>query len=109
MSDLPQVTDANFETEVLGSTIPVIVDFWAAWCPPCVAMGPIFERVAAKFEGKVRFVKMDVQSNPEAPSNLGVMAIPTVIAFKKGEAADRLTGLTDEMTLTNFASGLLQG
>ncbi len=102
------ITDENFETEVLKSDIPVMVDFFAEWCGPCKMMGPIFEEVGAKFEGKVKFVKLNVDEARETAMKYGVMSIPTIIVFTKGEVSETLVGLQDEDTLEAKAEGLLK-
>jgi thioredoxin 1 len=102
------VTDQNFETEVLKSDMPVIVDFFAEWCGPCKMMGPIFEEVGAKYEGKVKFVKLNVDEARETAIKYGVMSIPTIITYKKGEIVETLVGLLDEDSLAEKAEGLLK-
>lgn len=102
------VTDENFETEVLKSDLPVIVDFFAEWCGPCKMMGPIFEEVGAKYEGKVKFVKLNVDEARESAMKYGVMSIPTLISFKNGEAVETLVGLQDADSLSQKAEGLLK-
>ncbi len=102
------VTDENFEAEVLKSEIPVIVDFFAEWCGPCKMMGPIFEEVGPKYEGKVKFVKLNVDEARESAMKYGVMSIPTVISFKGGENVSTLVGLQDETALTAAAEALLK-
>lgn len=102
------VTDENFESEVLQSDIPVIVDFFAEWCGPCKMMGPIFEEVGAKYEGKVKFVKLNVDEAKETAMKYGVMSIPTVITYKAGEVVETLVGLQDEDTLAEKAEQLLK-
>ena len=102
------VTDANFEAEILKSEIPVIVDFFAEWCGPCKMMGPIFEEVGAKYEGKVKFVKLNVDEARESAMKYGVMSIPTVITYKGGEVVETLVGLQDDTTLAEKAEALLK-
>jgi thioredoxin 1 len=101
------VDDKNFEDEVLKSDIPVIVDFFAEWCGPCKMMGPIFEEVSTKFDGKVKFVKLNVDEAPETAEKFGVMSIPTLITFKGGKDVDTLVGLQDEESLEEKAKGLI--
>jgi thioredoxin 1 len=86
------ITDANFETEVLKSNIPVLIDFWAEWCAPCRALGPTLEEVAAEYQGKVKIVKMNVDENPDVPSQFGVRSIPTLILFKAGKQVEQALG-----------------
>jgi thioredoxin 1 len=86
------VTDANFESEVLNSNIPVLIDFWAEWCAPCRALGPTLEEVAAEYHGKVKVVKMNVDENSEVPSQLGVRSIPTLMVFKGGKQVQQALG-----------------
>lgn len=85
-------TDADFKTEVLSSEIPVLVDFWAEWCGPCVMMGPIIEEVAKDYEGKMKIGKLNVDSNPETAQKYSVMSIPSFKFFKNGEVVEELTG-----------------
>lgn len=100
-------TDENFETEVLKSDIPAIVDFFAEWCTPCKMMGPIFEEVSEKFNDKVKFVKVNVDEARNTSEKYGVMSIPTLIVFKDGKPAETLVGLQDETTLEEKAKSLL--
>lgn len=86
------ITDANFDSEVLKSNKPVLVDFWAEWCGPCQALGPKLEEVAKELEGKVSVVKLNVDENQEAPSRYGVRGIPTLILFKNGQEIDQIVG-----------------
>jgi thioredoxin 1 len=94
MSELAAVTDTTFQTEVLQSDTPVLVDFWAAWCGPCRALTPKIEELSASanFNGKVKFVKMDVDANHQVPSQFGIRGIPTLIVFKGGKMVDQLVG-----------------
>jgi thioredoxin 1 len=93
MSDVPAVTDATFEAEVLKSATPVLVDFYATWCGPCKRLAPIVEEVAREQAGKVKVVKVDTDGSPEVAGRLGIMAVPTLVLFKGGAEAGRLMGL----------------
>lgn len=97
-----QVTDENFESLVLKSSIPVLLDFWAPWCGPCRAVGPIVDELATEYEGKVLVVKMNVDENPATPSRFQVRAIPTLVIFKNGEAVEQLTGAVTKATLKDL-------
>lgn len=87
-----QVTDSSFETEILKSTVPALVDFWATWCAPCKAIAPIVEEMADTYAGKVKIAKMNVDENPATPGKYGVRGIPTLILFKNGQVVDQLVG-----------------
>jgi thioredoxin 1 len=86
------VTDANFETDVLKSDTPVLVDFWAEWCGPCKALGPKLEEISNELVGKLRIVKLNIDENPSAPTKYGVKGIPTMILFKSGKEIDSIVG-----------------
>ena len=93
MSNAQDVTEAYFQTEVLESDKPVLVDFWAPWCGPCKAMGPAVDKIADELGGKVKVVKVDIDQSPGVASQLGVMSIPTFIVFKNGAEAARKMGM----------------
>jgi len=86
------VTDMTFETEVLGASLPVLVDFWAAWCGPCRMIAPIVDQIADEYDGKIKVMKLDVDENQGTAMGFGVMGIPTLILFKDGKAVERITG-----------------
>jgi thioredoxin 1 len=86
------VTDTTFDTEVINSTLPVLVDFWAAWCGPCKLIAPIVEELAQQYDGRLKVMKLDVDENQNTAMNFGVMGIPTLILFKGGQAVERITG-----------------
>jgi thioredoxin 1 len=101
-SHLHAISDDSFEKEVIGSNVPVIVDFWAQWCGPCKALAPVLEDVSQKYEGKVKFVKLDVDSNPSTPPKFGVRGIPTLILFKDGQVKATQVGLIGKADLMQF-------
>jgi len=88
-----EVNDTNFETEVLKSSQPVLVDFWADWCGPCRMLAPTVESVAEKYRGKAKIVKLNVDENEGSSSNYGVKGIPTLILFRDGKEAERVVGV----------------
>jgi thioredoxin 1 len=101
-NNISAITDATFENEVIESTTPVLVDFWAQWCGPCKAIAPILEDLAQKYNGKVKVVKLDVDSNPGTPPKFGVRGIPTLILFKDGQVKATQVGLISKNELTTF-------
>lgn len=102
-----EVSDANFADEVLKATVPVVVDFWAAWCGPCRMMAPVLEEVAQEFEGKVKIVKVNVDKNRTTAGNYKIMSIPTLVFFKGGEPADTQVGFVPKEQLKKKIDELL--
>ena len=94
-----EVSDASFEKEVLQSEQPVLVDFWAAWCGPCRALAPVVDQVATQYNGKLRVMKMDVDSNTATPARYGIRGIPALILFKNGQVADNIVGFVPKDTI----------
>lgn len=95
-----EVTDNNWEKEVLGSSQPVLVDFWAAWCGPCRMLAPTVEAVAEKYQGKAKVVKLNVDENVNSPAKYGIRGIPTLILFKDGQEVERHVGIPGNAALS---------
>lgn len=109
MSDAtPFVSDADFDKEVLQSSEPVVVDFFAEWCGPCKAMAPALEQVAAELKGKVKVVKLDVDQNPDTTQKYRIQAMPTLMVFKDGQVAEQRVGaLVQKKQLQDWINGVL--
>ena len=102
-SDLiKHISDATFEAEVLKSTTPVLVDYWAEWCGPCKMIAPILDEVSATYKDKLQIAKMNVDENREIPAKFGIRGIPTLMLFKNGELAATKVGAMSKMQLTAF-------
>ena len=95
-----ELTDSNFEDEVLNSENPVLVDFWAEWCGPCRMIGPVVEELAGEYDGKVKVGKVDVDSNPEVSIKYGIRSIPALLIFKNGEVVDQIIGAVPKTHLS---------
>lgn len=97
--DVVVLTDSNFETEVVKSNIPVLVDFWAAWCGPCRQLAPVIDELAREYKGKVKVGKLDTEENNSTPAKFGITAIPTLIVFKNGNAVNKMVGVKSKKEL----------
>ena len=94
-----EVTDVTFEEEVLKSKLPVLVDFWAVWCAPCLMIAPMVEELATEREGSLKVVKMDVDNNPDTAMKFGIRSIPTLLIFKNGQIVDQVVGAVPKSML----------
>ncbi len=99
---VPEVGDQNFETEVLNSAMPVLVDFWAAWCAPCRMLAPVVEAVADKYEGKAKVVKLNVDENMATSGKYNIKGIPTLLLFKGGVVKEQIVGNTTKDTISKM-------
>ena len=104
---LLEVSDDNFESSVMQSQKPVLVDFWAPWCGPCKAIAPLIEDLAQSYGGKIIFAKCNVDDNPLTPGKYGIKAIPTLIFFKQGQVAEQITGIVSKTRLEEVLNGLV--
>jgi len=102
-----EIEDNSFDTEVLQSDKPVMVDFWAPWCGPCKAIGPMVEELSDAFGNKVKFTKCNVDNNPVTPGKYGIKAIPTLIFFKDGNVVEQITGMVAKSKLEDAINGML--
>lgn len=101
------VSDQSFENEVIKSSLPVLLDLWAPWCGPCRMVAPVIDGLAEKYNGKVKFCRLNVDENPQTAAKYRVMSIPTLLFFKNGEAVDTVIGAVPERTLQPKIDALL--
>ncbi|MBA3240646.1 MAG: thioredoxin [Acidobacteria bacterium] len=97
-----QVTDGTFEQDVLGADKPVLVDFWATWCPPCRMIAPTLDALAEKYEGSVAFFKLDIDENSAVPQRYGIKGIPTLIIFSEGREQERIVGASSREAIARI-------
>lgn len=106
-SPIVNATDASFEQDVLQSDLPVLVDFWAAWCGPCKMIAPVLDELAREFAGQLKVVKVDVDQNPASPAQYGVRGIPTLLVFKGGQLLTTRVGALTKSQLTELVQSAL--
>ena len=101
MSDLPKISESTFQSQVLAASQPVVVDFSATWCGPCKMLAPIVQQLAQEWTGKVKFYQVDVDENPSLAMQYGVMSVPTLILFVKGQPVERMMGYSPKDRIKN--------
>jgi len=97
-----EVSDQDFESEVLKASIPVLVDFWASWCAPCRMLAPVVETIAEQYQGKVRVMKLNIDDNAMTPGKYSIRSIPTLLLFKDGDVKEQIVGNTSPVTITKM-------
>lgn len=102
-----EVNDSSFDSEIVNAEKPAVVDFWAPWCGPCKAIGPVIEDLAGTYGEQVKFAKCNVDDNPVTPGKFGIKAIPTLIFFKGGKVVDQITGMVAKSKLEDTLKGIL--
>lgn len=107
MSNVLELNGQNFESEVVNSDVPVLVDFWAPWCGPCKQIGPIIEELAGEFEGQAKVGKVNVDNNQDLAAKFGIRGIPTVMLFKGGESVNNFVGMKPKQELADAISNAL--
>ena len=101
MSNVGDVTDATFETEVLKSSLPVLVDFWAPWCGPCRAVAPVVDEIATDYNGKLKVLKLNTDENPKTAQSYRISGIPSLMVFKNGQPVEQVVGAVPKTTLVS--------
>ena len=99
MGKVLELNDSTFEAEVVNSSVPVLVDFWATWCGPCRKLGPVVDEISESYEGKVKFVKVNVEESLETAKKYSISGLPSLLVFKNGEAVERMAGLMPKSTI----------
>ena len=99
MGNVLELNDSTFEAEVVNSSTPVLVDFWATWCGPCRKLGPVVDEIAESYDGKVKFVKVNVEESLETAKRYSISGLPSLLVFKNGEAVERMAGLMPKSTI----------
>ena len=102
MADIQHVSDDSFESDVLNSEVPVLVDYWAEWCGPCKVIAPVLEEIATEYDGKMKVCKLDIDANGETPPRYGIRGIPTLMLFKNGNVEATKVGALSKSQLTAF-------
>jgi thioredoxin 1 len=108
MSKPIEITDSTFQKEVLESNVPVLVDFWAAWCGPCKMIAPVVEEIAKEYDGKLKVGKVDVDANQQYAAKYGIRSIPTLLIFKDGKVVDQIIGAVPKPMITQKLASVVQ-